>query len=114
MPEQARSLPDFPWDKLVPFGQRARAHPGGVVDLSVGTPVDPTPLLAQQALASASDAPGYPFTAGTQAVRDAAASWLSRRLGATEGTAVLPTVGSKELVALLPSLPGLGAGGVGG
>src|SRR6195952_4205199 len=112
MPEQARSLPDFPWDKLVPFGQRARAHAGGVVDLSVGTPVDPTPLIAQQALAGAADAPGYPFTAGPQAVRDAAAGWLTRRLGAAEGTAVLPTVGSKELVALLPSLLGLGSGDV--
>lgn len=112
MPEQARSLPDFPWDKLVPFGQRARAHPGGLVDLSVGTPVDPTPLLAQQALANAADAPGYPLTMGTQAVRTAAAGWLTRRLGAAEGTAVLPTVGSKELVALLPSLLGLGAGDI--
>jgi succinyldiaminopimelate transaminase len=34
-----------------------------------------------------------------------------RRLGAPEGIGVLPTVGSKELVALLPSLLGIGAGG---
>ena len=68
-----RSLPDFPWDRLVPYSTRAREHAGGIVDLSVGTPVDPTPEIAQQALAEASNAPGYPFTAGTQAVRDAAA-----------------------------------------
>jgi len=30
---------------------RARAHPGGIVDLSVGTPVDPTPAVVQAALA---------------------------------------------------------------
>jgi succinyldiaminopimelate transaminase len=106
----ARSLPDFPWDRLVPYSTRAREHPGGVVDLSVGTPVDPTPELARRALAEASDAPGYPLTAGTPAVRDAAAGWLTRRLGVAPGTAVLPTIGSKELVALLPSLLGLGAG----
>jgi succinyldiaminopimelate transaminase len=106
----ARSLPDFPWDKLVPFSAAAREHPGGIVDLSVGTPVDPTPEIAQRALADASNAPGYPFTAGTEAVRTAAAAWLTRRLGVAPGTAVLPTIGSKELVALLPSLLGLRSG----
>ena len=43
-------LPDFPWDTLVPYGEVARAHPGGVVDLSVGTPVDPTPQVVRAAL----------------------------------------------------------------
>ncbi|HSP36461.1 MAG TPA: succinyldiaminopimelate transaminase [Frankiaceae bacterium] len=106
----ARLLPDFPWDKLVPFSAKAREHPGGIVDLSVGTPVDPTPDLAQRALAEAANAPGYPFTAGTEAVRTAAAGWLTRRLGVAPGAAVLPTIGSKELVALLPSLLGLREG----
>ena len=32
-------LPEFPWDTLTPFAQRARAYPGGMIDLSVGTPV---------------------------------------------------------------------------
>src|SRR6195952_202566 len=108
----ARSLPDFPWNRLVPYSAKAREHPGGVVDLSVGTPVDPTPELAQRALAEASNAPGYPFTAGTEAVRQAAAGWLTRRLGVAPGSAVLPTIGSKELVALLPSLLGVRAGDV--
>ena len=40
------ALPDFPWDTLTPYADRARAHPGGIVDLSVGTPVDPTPAAA--------------------------------------------------------------------
>jgi succinyldiaminopimelate transaminase len=105
-----RPLPDFPWDRLVPYSEQARQHPGGIVDLSVGTPVDPTPALAQQALGEASNAPGYPFTAGTEAVRAAAGGWLSRRLGVAPGAAVLPTIGSKELVALLPSLLGLQPG----
>jgi succinyldiaminopimelate transaminase len=102
-------LPEFPWDRLVPYAERARAYPDGIVDLSVGTPVDPTPAVVQDALRAAADAPGYPLTAGTVAVREAASGWLQRRLGVTcPPEQVLPTVGSKELVALLPSLLGLG------
>ncbi len=107
-------LPDFPWDTLVPHARRAREHPGGVVDLSVGTPVDPTPEVVREALAGAADAPGYPTTHGTHEVRRSAAGWLARRRGApgVDPVAVLPTIGSKELVATLPSLLGLGAGDV--
>jgi succinyldiaminopimelate transaminase len=99
-------LPEFPWDRLTPYADRARAHPDGIVDLSVGTPVDPTPEVVQRALRDAADAPGYPLTAGSAALRDAMSGWLARRLG-VECPDVLPTVGSKELVALLPSLLGL-------
>ncbi|MGQ7297804.1 succinyldiaminopimelate transaminase [Quadrisphaera sp. KR29] len=108
------SLPDFPWDALGPAAQRARRHPGGIVDLSVGTPVDPTPEVVQRALREAADAPGYPLTAGTPALREAAAGWAARSRGAVgvDPSAVLPTVGSKELVAWLPTLLGLGPGDV--
>ncbi|MGH3343109.1 MAG: succinyldiaminopimelate transaminase [Carbonactinosporaceae bacterium] len=107
----SRRLPDFPWDRLAPYAEAAAAHPGGVVDLSVGTPVDPTPETVQRALRAASDAPGYPWTAGTAALRTAAAGWLSRRLGVhADPRAVLPTIGSKEVVAWLPTLLGLGPG----
>ena len=54
------ALPDFPWDRLAPYAATARAHPGGIVDLSVGTPVDPTPAVVRAALEAASDAPGLP------------------------------------------------------
>ena len=101
-------LPEFPWDRLTPYADRAGAHPGGLVDLSVGTPVDPTPEVVRHALRDAADAPGYPLTAGTAPLREAAARWLSRRLGVEcPPEDVLPTIGSKELVALLPSLLGL-------
>lgn len=108
------ALPDFPWDLLVPAAERARAHPDGIVDLSVGTPVDPTPQVVREALAAAADAPGYPTTHGTAALREAVAAWFDRRRGVPglDPDAVLPTVGSKELVGLLPSLLGLGAGDV--
>ena len=55
----------------MPYADRARTHPDGLVDLSVGTPVDPTPRVVQDALRAAADAPGYPYTAGTQAMRAA-------------------------------------------
>ncbi len=102
------ALPVFPWDQLAPYSLKARAHPGGIVDLSIGTPVDPTPAIVQDALRAAADAPGYPLTIGTPALRQSLVDWSVRRLGAlvTEAN-VVPTIGSKELVSLLPSLLGL-------
>jgi succinyldiaminopimelate transaminase len=106
------TLPDFPWDLLEPAKAVAAEHPGGIVDLSVGTPVDPVPPLIRQALYDAADAPGYPLTAGSPALRAAISSWTSRFCGAPDGVGVLPTIGSKELVAWLPTLLGVGAGDV--
>lgn len=103
-------LPDFPWDTLAPFADIARSHPDGIIDLSVGTPVDPTPQVVQQALAAASNAPGYPTTAGIPQLTSTFIDWAVANLGAPSDIAVLPTVGSKELVAALPNLLGLGAG----
>ncbi|HEY9413099.1 MAG TPA: succinyldiaminopimelate transaminase [Jiangellaceae bacterium] len=101
-----RRLPDFPWDVLAPYQERARAHPDGVVDLSMGTPVDPTPRVVRDALAAAADAPGYPTTYGRPELRDAVAGYFARRFGITtvDPDGVLPTIGSKELVAWLPTL----------
>jgi succinyldiaminopimelate transaminase len=79
--------------------------------LSVGTPVDPTPSLIQQALRDAADAPGYPTTAGTADLRAACADWLARRHGVqVSPDAVLPVIGSKECIAGLPTLLGMGGG----
>ena len=76
-----RTLPDFPWDSLAPYRERASAVPGGIVDLSIGTPVDSTPAVLQEALREAADAPGYPQTYGTPDLRDAVAHWFARRRG---------------------------------
>lgn len=105
-----RTLPPFPWDRLAPFADEARAHPGGGVNLSMGTPVDPVPAPIREALARASDAPGYPMTAGTPELREAITGWVREHCGATAPFSVLPTIGSKELVASLPSQLGLGGG----
>ncbi|MFD9263206.1 succinyldiaminopimelate transaminase [Streptomyces sp. NPDC059538] len=105
-------LPAFPWDKLEPYKATAAAHADGIVDLSVGTPVDPVPQLIRRALIEAADSPGYPTVWGTVALRDAITGWVRGRLGASaaEHRNVLPVVGSKELVAWLPTQLGLGAG----
>ncbi|WP_433169644.1 succinyldiaminopimelate transaminase [Kribbella sp. CA-247076] len=111
--ETSRRLPDFPWDKLAPYKQKAAAHPDGIVDLSIGSPVDPVPELIQTALAEAADAPAYPTTIGTSTVRQAAVDWMARRLDVPEvdpQAGVLPVIGTKELIMLLPTLLGIGAG----
>lgn len=108
------ALPEYPWDLMVPYRQRAAAHHGGIVDLSIGSPVDPTPAVVRDALASATDAHAYPATVGTAALRRAIVAWYERRRGVPglETDAVLPTIGSKELVALLPFMLGIGEGDV--
>ena len=107
-------LPDFPWDLLEAAKARAAAHPDGIVDLSIGTPVDPVPgrdpggarrrrrrarLPADRRLAGA-------------ARRDHRLGARADRAAPAPGFGVLPTIGSKELVAWLPTLLGLGAGDV--
>ena len=107
-------LPDYPWEAMAPYLAKASEHPGGVVNLSIGTPVDPTPALIQDALKAAADAPGYPTVHGTPALREAIAGWFERRRGVAglDPRNIMPTVGSKELVAWLPLLLGLKPGDV--
>jgi succinyldiaminopimelate transaminase len=104
------NLPDYPWDAMAPYAQRAVQHPGGVIDLSIGSPVDPTPDIVRRALADATDAHAYPTTVGTPLLREAIVEWFARRRGVT-GLGVdnvLPTIGSKEFVAWAPYMLGLG------
>ncbi|WP_132156931.1 succinyldiaminopimelate transaminase [Kribbella antiqua] len=111
--ETSSRLPDFPWDKLAPYKQKAAAHPDGIVDLSIGSPVDPVPDLIKKALADAADAPAYPTTIGTATARQSAVDWMARRLdvaGVDPQTGVLPVIGTKELIMMLPTLLGIGAG----
>ena len=114
MPRTPLSLPEFPWHSLVPYGERARQHPDGIIDLSVGSPVDPTPPAIRAALAAATDAHAYPQTAGTPALREAIVAWFARRRGVDDLSIanVIPTIGSKELVALLPLLLGVRSGDI--
>lgn len=109
---RSAALPTFPWDTLAEETALARSHPDGIVDLSVGTPVDPVAPVIRDALASAAAAPGYPATAGTPALRASVVAALARRYGVVglAESAVLPVIGTKELIAWLPTLLGLGSG----
>jgi len=109
----AARLPVFTWDRIAPLKEKAGLHPNGPVDLSMGTPVDPVPDVIRAALATASDAPGYPATWGTPRLRTAAAGWLARDHGVSVSPDdVLPVVGTKEFIAWLPAMLGLGPGDV--
>ena len=110
--QPSRPLPVFPWDRLEPYKATAAAHPDGIVDLSVGTPVDPVPEVSSGRWPAPRTAPGYPTVWGTPELRAGVTGWVGRRLGAAglTDTHVLPVVGSKELVAWLPTQLGLGAG----
>ncbi|EMY33461.1 N-succinyldiaminopimelate aminotransferase [Arthrobacter crystallopoietes BAB-32] len=103
-------LPDYPWNAMEPYREKASRHPDGMVNLSIGTPVDPTPQVIQDALKAAADSPGYPTAHGTLKLREAISDWYARRrnVPGLDPAAVMPTVGSKELVAWLPLLLGLG------
>jgi succinyldiaminopimelate transaminase len=96
--------PPYPHDRLGELRAAAEAVAGGIVDCSVGTPVDPMPDVARQALVDAApDATGYPAAIGAAAYREAAAAWIGRRFGvAVARDAVVACIGTKELVASLP------------
>jgi len=99
---------------MVPFAKRAAEHPDGIVDLSIGSPVDPTPQVIREALAHATDAHAYPTTIGTFGLREAIVAWFARRRGVPGLTIdnVLPTIGSKEFVAWAAFMLQLGEGDV--
>ncbi|MFM1955052.1 MAG: hypothetical protein RL118_1243 [Actinomycetota bacterium] len=107
-------LPEYPWEQLKPYSAKAALHANGAVDLSVGSPIDPTPSIIQDALNAASNAPGYPSTGGSPEFKAAVVEWYARRRGVPglKPEQVMPTIGSKELISWLPLLMGLGPGDV--
>ena len=106
-------LPEYPWQQLAPYKEKASQHPDGLVDLSIGSPVDPTPELIQNALAQSANSPGYPSATGTAELQKAIVDWFQTRRSVYLSTSqVMPTVGSKELISWLPLMLGLGPGDV--
>ena len=109
----AGRLPDFPWDRLAPSAAHGAARtPAGSSTCPSARRSTRRPPSSVQRCEAASDAPGYPQTYGTPALREAVAAWFARRRGVpgVDPDGVLPTIGSKELVAWLPTLLGLGPG----
>ena len=95
--------PPYPYDRLAPLSEAGSQLPGGLVDLSIGTPYDPPPGLVAAALADADAARSYPPSVGTPAYRTAAAGGVQRRFGAELGIdQVAACMGTKELVAGVP------------
>jgi len=91
--------PPYPYDRLDRLVPMAAAHAGGVIDLSVGTPIDAPPDLALAALSGADAARRYPASIGTPELRDAAARWIGRRFGLEVPTDQIGAcVGTKEFV----------------
>ena len=95
--------PPYPYDRLDELKAVAGSLPGGLVDLSIGTPCDAPPSVVLDALAGSGAERGYPPSIGSISYRTAAADWMERRLGVTvDPTQVAACVGTKELVAGLP------------
>ena len=100
----------YDWSRIAAYKRTAKAAFGGMIDLSVGSPVDPVPDSVRKSLAAAANDPnayGYPATAGTADLRTAIVEWFSvtRNVDLQAIHAdVVPTVGSKEGVALMASL----------
>ncbi|WKD59515.1 succinyldiaminopimelate transaminase [Corynebacterium caspium] len=105
----AKLLPDFPWDSLAAAQELAAAHPEGMIDLSVGSPVDPVAPGIALALAEHAQAPGYPPPGGSQELQQAILLAAKRRFGITAKVSALPVIGLKEAIASLPHFLGLGA-----
>lgn len=108
------NLPEYPWQSLKPYSEKASRHKDGAIDLSVGSPIDETPEVIQRALKEFANAPGYPATAGSKEFREAVVKWFANRrnVPGLDPDQVMPTIGSKELISWLPVLLGLGKGDV--
>ena len=78
--------------------------------MSIGTPIDEVSPRIQQALTDAAARPGYPNVAGSPELQEAIRAYLSQHMQAPRNIGVLPTVGSKELIANLPWQLGIGEG----
>lgn len=95
--------PPYPYDRLDELKALGAGLPGGLVDLSIGTPCDPPPGVVLEALAHSGAERGYPPSVGSVAYREGAAAWMERRLGVVIDPAqVAACVGTKELVAGTP------------
>lgn len=95
--------PPYPYDRLDRFKPLAQRFPGGLIDMSIGTPCDAAPLAVVAMLSESGTERGYPASVGTAPLREAARSWLERRFGVEVPMGQLAAcVGTKEFVATTP------------
>lgn len=97
-------LQPYPFERLRQLFAPVVPNPSHTpISLGIGEPKHPTPDFLKQALCDAVMAPdgglaAYPATAGTPALRQACADWISRRYGLAldPATQILPVNGSRE------------------
>ncbi len=95
--------PPYPYDRLDELAVVAGRHEGGVVDLSIGTPVDPPLPAVVAALSSSGAERGYPPSIGTLDLRRAVQRWIGRRFDVDVPTdQIAACIGTKEFVGTLP------------
>jgi succinyldiaminopimelate transaminase len=95
--------PPYPYERLDDLLAIATQWPGGAVDLSIGTPIDPPPDAVVRALSTSRSERGYPSSPGSAELRRSIVDWIARRFGvAVELSQVAACVGTKEFVATLP------------
>ena len=95
--------PVYPYERLAGAKEKAEAHPGGVVDLYIGTTFDAPPASVVAALGSSDAERGYPPSVGSVVLREAAAAWMRTRHDVdVAASAVAACVGTKEFVGTLP------------
>jgi succinyldiaminopimelate transaminase len=95
--------PIYPFDQLIPIEAVAKSLPGGMVDLSVGTPCDPPPQAVIDALSASGEERGYPASLGSPRLLQASRDWIARRFGVElDRKLVANCLGTKEFVAGLP------------
>jgi succinyldiaminopimelate transaminase len=100
--------PPYPYDRLNRLIPIANAHAGGVVDFSIGTPVDPAPPEVVAMLSASDSERGYPASIGSERLRGAVGDWMLRRLGVDVPVSqIAACIGTKEFVATLPQLMSL-------
>lgn len=97
--------PPYPYDRLDRLAPVVAAHQGGVIDLSVGTPIDAPPTAVIEALATSGTERSYPASIGTADLRTAIARWTARRFEIELPIAAIGAcIGTKEFVATTPQL----------
>jgi succinyldiaminopimelate transaminase len=95
--------PPYPYDRLDRLKPLAEAHEGGLVDFSIGTPVDPPPAAVVAALSSSGAERGYPASIGSVDLRGAIRRWLDRRFDVdVPAGQIAACIGTKEFVATTP------------
>jgi succinyldiaminopimelate transaminase len=95
--------PPYPYDRLDRLYPVAERFAGGVVDLSIGTPMDPPPEGVVAAFSTSGAERGYPQSIGSVEFRTAASRWIERRFAVAVAPASIGAcVGTKEFVGTLP------------